>query len=110
LEDDYVAILSGDHPIAGEPMLSIEDIGNLPHISITSARDDTQLVDDALTEHGLVHHVWASVPLHSLLSVLIGSRALAVVPQRVAASFTTPRPLIARPLPFLSPRVSLAMI
>jgi DNA-binding transcriptional LysR family regulator len=110
LEDDYVAILSGDHPIAGEPMLSIEHIGDLPHITITSARDDTQFVEDALAEHGLVRHVWTKVPLHSLLSVLTGSKALAVVPRRVAASFITSSPLIVRPLPFPSPRVSLAMM
>jgi DNA-binding transcriptional LysR family regulator len=110
LEDDYVAILSGDHPIANEPMLSIEHIANLPHITITSARDDTQFVDDALAEHGSVRQVWTRVPLHSVLSVLVGSKALAVVPRRVAASFITASPLIIRPLPFVSPRVSLSMI
>ena len=32
LEDDYVAILSGDHPVASEPTLSIEHIGGpAPH-------------------------------------------------------------------------------
>ena len=110
LEDEYVAILSGDHPIASEPMLSIEHIANLPHITITSARDDTQFVDDALAEHGSVRQVWTRVPLHSVLSVLVGSHALAVVPRRVAASFITASPLIIRPLPFVSPRVSLSMI
>jgi DNA-binding transcriptional LysR family regulator len=91
-------------------MLSIEHIGGLPHITITSSGDDTQFVDDALAEHGLARHVWARVPLHSLLSVLVGSRALAVVPRRVAADFMTTSPLIIRPLPFVSPRVSLSMI
>jgi DNA-binding transcriptional LysR family regulator len=110
LEDVYVAILSSDHPIASEPTLSIEHVGGLPHITITSSGDDTQFVDDALAEHGLARHVWARVPLHSLLSVLIGSRALAVVPRRVAADFMATSPLIIRPLPFASPRVSLSMI
>jgi DNA-binding transcriptional LysR family regulator len=110
VEDDYVAILSGEHPVASEPTLSSEHIGELPHITITSARDDTQFVDDALAEHGLARRVWTRVPLHSLLSVLIGSKALAVVPRRVAASFITATPLIIRPLPFVSPRVSLSMI
>jgi DNA-binding transcriptional LysR family regulator len=110
LEDDYVVILSSDHPVASEPTLSIEHFGGLPHITITSSGDDTQFVDDALAEHGLGRHVWARVPLHSLLSVLIGSRALAVVPRRVAADFMTTSPLIIRPLPFVSPRVSLSMI
>jgi DNA-binding transcriptional LysR family regulator len=110
LEDDYVAILSSDHPIAAEPQLSVEHIAGLPNITVTSSGDDTQFVDDALAERGLARHVWARVPLHSLLSVLIGSRALAVVPRRVAADFASTSPLIIRPLPFMSPRVSLAMI
>jgi DNA-binding transcriptional LysR family regulator len=110
LDDDYVAILPGDHPVAGEASLSIEHIGSLPHITITSSGDDTQFVDHALAEYGLTRRVWASVPLHSLLSVLIGSRALAVVPRRVAEDFMATSPLILRPLPFVSPRVSLSMI
>ena len=110
LEDDYVAILSDDHPVTGEPALSVAHIGELPHITITSSGDDTQFVDEVLAEHGLARHVWARLPLHSLLSVLIGSRALAVVPRRVAADFMTTSPVTTRPLPFVSPRVSLAMI
>jgi DNA-binding transcriptional LysR family regulator len=110
LEDDYVAILSSDHPLTSEQKLSVEHIAGLPNITITSSGDDTQFVDDALAEHGLARHVWASVPLHSLLSILIGSRALAVVPRRVAADFVCTSPLIICPLPFVSPRVSLAMI
>jgi DNA-binding transcriptional LysR family regulator len=44
------------------------------------------------------------------LPVLIGSTAPAVVPRRVAADFIASRPLIIRPLPFVSLRVSLSMI
>lgn len=110
LEDDHVAILSADHPIAGEPALSLEHMRDLPHITITSSGDDRLFIDDALAEHGLTRHIWASVPLHSLLSVLIGSKALAVVPRRVALDFTSASPLIIRPLPFISPRVSLSLI
>lgn len=110
LEDDYVVILSSDHPLASEPVLSVEHIAALPSIAITSSGDDTHFVDDALADQGLARHVWARVPLHSLLSILIGSRALAVVPRRVAADFAGTSPLIVRPLPFASPLVSLAMI
>ena len=110
LEDDYVAILSADHPIAGEPALSIEHVRDLPHITVTSSGDDTLFIDDALAEHGLARHIWARVPMHSLVSVLIGSTALAVVPRRVAKDFESRSPLIIRPLPFVSPRVSLSLI
>jgi DNA-binding transcriptional LysR family regulator len=110
LVDDYVAILSADHPIADESVLSMEHVRDLPHITVTSSGDDTLFIDDALAEHGLTRHIWARVPLHSLLSVLIGSKALAVVPRRVAQDFKSTSPLIIRPLPFISPRVSLSII
>lgn len=110
LEDEHVAILPRDHPVASEPTLSVEHVGALPHITITSSGDDTQFVDDALAGHGLARRVCARVPLLSLLSVLIGSKALAVVPGRIAADFQAIGPLIIRPLPFVSPRVSLSMI
>jgi DNA-binding transcriptional LysR family regulator len=110
LEDEYVAILSSDHPMTGGPTLSIADLGAMPHITITSSGEDTRFVDDALAEHGLTRHVWAALPLHSLTQVLAGSEAVAIVPRRVAADFMAVRPLVIRPLPFPSPHVSLAML
>jgi DNA-binding transcriptional LysR family regulator len=110
LDDDYVAILSSDNPVAAEPELSIETFAALPHITITSSGDDTHFVDDALADCGLDRLVSAKVPLHSLILMLIGSEALAVVPRRVAADLVAICPLTMRPLPFPSPRVSLSMI
>jgi DNA-binding transcriptional LysR family regulator len=110
LEDDYVAVLASDHPIAAEAALSIEHLASLPQIDITSSGDNTHFVDEALAERGFARIVSAKVPLHSLSSMLIGSRALAVVPRRVAADFVAKSQLIMRPLPFASPRISLSMI
>jgi DNA-binding transcriptional LysR family regulator len=110
LDDEYVAILSSDNPVAAEPELSIEAFAALPHITITSSGDDTHFIDDALADRGLARLVSAKVPLHSLILMLIGSEALAVVPRRVAADLVAICPLTMRPLPFPSPRVSLSMI
>jgi len=110
LEDEYVALLSSDHPAATEPELSIESFATLQHIAITSSGDDTQFIDDALADRGLARLVCAKVPLHSLVSVLIGSKALAVVPRRVAADLVAICPLTMRPLPFPAPRLALSMI
>jgi DNA-binding transcriptional LysR family regulator len=110
LDDEYVAILSSDNPVAAEPELSIEAFAALPHIAITSSGDDTHFIDDALADHGLARLVSAKVPLHSLILMLIGSEALAVMPRRVAADLVAICPLTMRPLPFPSPRVSLSMI
>jgi DNA-binding transcriptional LysR family regulator len=109
IDDEYVAILSSDNPVAAEPELSIEAFVTLPHIVITSG-DDTHFVDDALADRGLARLVSARVPLHSLILMLIGSEALGVVQRRVAADLVAICPLIMRPLPFPSPSVSLSMI
>jgi DNA-binding transcriptional LysR family regulator len=110
LEDDYVVILSSDHPAAEDPDLSIARFAALPHIGITSSGDDTHFVDDSLAEQGLTRLVPIKVPLHSLMAVLVGSQALAVMPRRVAAGLVRIYPLTTRPLPFPSPRVGLSMI
>ncbi len=110
LDDEYVAILSSDNPVTAEPELSIEAFAALPHITITSSGDDTHFIDDALADRGLARLVSAKVPLHSLILMLIGSEAIAVVPRRVAADLVAICPLTMRPLPFPSPRVSLSMI
>jgi DNA-binding transcriptional LysR family regulator len=110
LDDEYVAILSSDNPVAAEPELSIETFAALPHITITSSGDDTHFIDGALADHGLARLVSAKVPLHSLILMVIGSKALAVVPRRVAADLVAICPLTMRPLPFPSPRISLSMI
>ncbi len=109
LEDEYVALLSSDHA-AAQHELSIEKFATLQHITVTSSGDDTQFIDDALADLGLARLVCAKVPLHSLVSVLIGSKALAVVPRRVAADLIAICPLTMRALPFSAPRLALSMI
>jgi DNA-binding transcriptional LysR family regulator len=110
LEDEYVVLMSDDHSMAADPEMSIEDFAALPHIDITSSGDDTHFVDDVLAEHGLARLVAARLPLHSLVSVMVGSQAVAVVPRRVAADLVAVCPLAMLPLPFASPRISLSMI
>ncbi|HEY1410992.1 MAG TPA: LysR family transcriptional regulator [Rhodopila sp.] len=110
LEDEYVAVLSEEHPAANLPELTLEHFAALPHIAITSSGDDTNFIDDALADHGLTRFIPAKVPLHSLVPVLINSGALAVMPKRAAADLLAVCRLVMRPLPFPSPRVGLAMI
>jgi DNA-binding transcriptional LysR family regulator len=110
LDDEYAVIVWNMHPMAAGPELSIEDFAALPHIEVTSSGDDTHFIDDVLAEHGLARLIAAKLPLHSLVSVLVGSRALAVVPRRVAVDLVAVCPLTTLPLPFPSPRVALSMI
>ncbi len=108
LEDKYVAVLSNDHPDAATPELSIKRFAALPHISVSG--DDTNFIDAALAARGLGRSVCMKVTLHSLVSVLIGSQGLAVLPRRVAADLAIHCPLTIRALPFPAPRVTLSMI
>jgi DNA-binding transcriptional LysR family regulator len=110
MNDEYVTILAADHPAAAETDLSVERFATLPHIVTTSSGDDTHFIDDALADRGLARLVSARVPLHSLILMLIGSEAIAVVPRRVATGLVAICPLAMRPLPFRSPRVALSMI
>ena len=110
LEDDYVATLASDHPEAARPELSIERFSALPHIGITSSDDDKYFVDEALSERGLARLVSIKAPLHSIVSILTGSQAVAVLPRRVAEDLAAHCPLAIRALPFPSPRVTLSMI
>jgi DNA-binding transcriptional LysR family regulator len=110
LEDEYAVILWKEQPGAAEYALSLEHFAALPHIGITSGGDDAHFIDDALAEHGLARLISAKVPLHALVSVLVGSQAIAVLPRRVAADLAAHSPLAVKALPFASPRITLSMI
>jgi DNA-binding transcriptional LysR family regulator len=53
LDDDYVAILSGDHPVSIEAALSIERFAALPHFAISTGDEDMGFIDEALAGRGL---------------------------------------------------------
>lgn len=110
LEDEYSVVLPSDRPDAAPSELSVEQFAALPHISITSSADDAHFIDEALAELGLAGLISAKVPLHLLVSSLVGSRALAVLPRRVAAGLAAYAPLTIRVLPLASPRIELSII
>ncbi|MEA2739338.1 MAG: hypothetical protein QOH05_2645 [Acetobacteraceae bacterium] len=110
LDDEYVVLLSNHHPVAAEPELSIKQFTSLPHFKVSFSEDETDAIDDALADRGLARLVSAKLPLHSLVSALAGSQAVAVVPRRVAADIVATSSMTMMPLPFPSPRVALSMI
>jgi DNA-binding transcriptional LysR family regulator len=109
-DDDFVVLLDGAHPAAAEAALSVERLAEIPHIAITSTGDDTSFVDDALEQRGLTRTIATRVPFLSVVLMLVGSDRLAVVPRRVADDLARICPLVARELPFPSPRIVLSMI
>jgi DNA-binding transcriptional LysR family regulator len=108
MDDDYVAVMDKAHPVADEPVLSIQRVAQIPHIS--SSGDDTGFVDEALEAQSLTRKIAISVPLLSIVLMLVGSDRLAVIPRRVANGLAQVCPLVVKELPFPSPRIALSMI
>jgi DNA-binding transcriptional LysR family regulator len=109
-DDDFVALLDRLHAAAEEAVLSAERLAEIPHIAITSTGDDTSFIDDALEQRELTRTIATRVPFLSVVLMLVGSNRLAVVPRRVADDLARIYPLVARELPFASPRIVLSMI
>jgi DNA-binding transcriptional LysR family regulator len=110
MDDDFVALLDRSHAAADEAVLSAERLAEIPHLAITSTGDDTSFIDDALEQRGLTRTIATRVPFLSVVLMLVGSDRLAVVPRRVADDLARICPLVARELPFGSPRIVLSMI
>jgi DNA-binding transcriptional LysR family regulator len=110
MDDDFVALLDRSHAAADEAALSAERLAEIPHIAITSTGDDTSFIDDALEQRGLTRTIATRVPFLSVVLMLVGSDRLAVVPRRVADDLARRCPLVAKELPFASPRIVLSMI
>lgn len=110
MEDDYVAVLDTDHPLAHIDRVSPEALAETPHIVINSKGDDTSFVDEALEEHGFHRKIVARVPFLSIALMLIGSKRVAVISRRVATDLATICPVVVKELPFSSPRVTLSML
>ena len=110
MDDDFVALLDGSHPAAEGAVIPAERLADIPHIAITSTGDDISFIDDALEQRGLARTIATRVPFLSVVLMLVGSDRLAVVPRRVAEDLARICPLVARELPFPSPRIALSMI
>jgi DNA-binding transcriptional LysR family regulator len=91
-------------------VLSDEQVAEIPHIVITSSGDNTNFIDEALEERGLARTIATRVTFLSIVLMLVKSDRLAVVPRRVADDLARVCPLVARELPFPSPRITLSMI
>jgi DNA-binding transcriptional LysR family regulator len=109
-DDDYVALLDRQHPVARETAFSAEILASIPHVVITSSGDDMSFVDAALEQRGLARRIATRVPFLSIVLMLVGSDRLAIVPRRTANDLALICPLVVKELPFASPRIGLSMI
>jgi DNA-binding transcriptional LysR family regulator len=108
MTDHFVAAMRSGHPAAASE-LSLKDIAELGHLTITSTGDNTSFLDEALEERQMKRSIALSLPFLSVPDVLAKSDLIAVLPARIAAKLGRTYEIVARPLPCKSPAVDLAM-
>lgn len=109
-EDGFAALLRHDHPAAAAGALSLDALGALPHLELSSTGDGTGFVDEALAGAGLQRRIAFCGPLLAAPAVLAASDMVAVMGLRAAHALARAAPLAVRPLPFETPRIVSAML
>jgi len=100
LDDEFVVLMSADHPAAGRP-LTLEGYLDLVHVKVSPAALGTNVIDDALEARGLRRQIAVTVPswfemrgvvAHTDLVVAMPSR-WATVPAFSGGCVWSPLPL-----------------
>ena len=108
LEDPFVMVMRRGHP-ASRRKLSAAAFAALPHLGISSTREDSDFVDRWLAERGFVRRIALRAPFLSAAPILVQSDLVATLSRRVAQQFVRNHPLQIREPPFDSPRVRTVM-
>lgn len=109
LEDEFVMVMRRGNP-ASRKKLSAAAFAALPHLEISSTREDTGFVDRWLAEHNLRRRIALRVPYLSAASILVQSDLVATLSRRIAQEFIRNQPLELRPAPYQSPIVQTLML
>ncbi len=109
LEDPFVIVMRRGHP-AGRRTLSAAALAALPHLEISSSREDTGFVDRWLDERGLVRRIALRAPYLSAAAILVQSDLVATLSRRIAEEFVRDHPLQLFKPPYESPSVATAML
>ena len=92
LEDAFVMVMRRGHP-ASRRKLSAEDFAALPHLEISSRREDTGFIDHWLAERGLARRITLRAPYLSAAPILAQSDLVAILSRRIAQEFVHSHPL-----------------
>ena len=92
LEDAFVMVMRRGHP-ASRRKLSAEDFAALPHLEISSRREDTGFIDHWLAERGLARRITLRAPYLSAAPILAESDLVAILSRRIAQEFVRSHPL-----------------
>lgn len=109
LEDPFVMVMRRGHP-ASRRKLSAAAFAALPHLEISSSREDTGFIDRWLAERGFARRIALRAPYLSAAPILVQSDLVATLSHRIAQEFVRNHPLQLRQPPYDSPSVRTAML
>ena len=102
-------VMRRGHP-ASQRKLSAAAFAALPHLEISSSREDTGFIDRWLGEHGFARRIALRAPYLSAAAILVQSDLVATLSRRIAQEFVRNHPLELRKPPYDSPRVRTLML
>jgi DNA-binding transcriptional LysR family regulator len=109
LQDQFVVVLRKGHPAANARELSMEKLGNLPQLEISSAQFGPDLAEDS-TKPRRARRSAMRAPFLSAAQILSTSDMASVLPLNIAKDMIKSRPLVFR-RPSRSPKpIEAAMI
>jgi DNA-binding transcriptional LysR family regulator len=109
LEDPFVMVMRRGHP-ASRRKLSVEDFAALPHLEISSRREDTGFIDHWLAERGFARTITLRAPYLAAAPVLVQSDLVATLSRRIAQEFVRRHPLQISELPYDWPCARTGMV
>jgi DNA-binding transcriptional LysR family regulator len=108
-EDPFVMVMRRGHPVSRRK-LTPAAVAALPHLDISSSREDTSFKDRWLAEHGLVRRIALRAPYLSAASILVQSDLVVTLSRRIAQEFVRNHPLVICKPPYDSPLVRTVML
>ncbi|MFJ8148672.1 LysR family transcriptional regulator [Streptomyces sp. NPDC096048] len=86
-EEDFVCLLSRDHPVRAE-RLTLDDFIAYPHVVVNVSTDGQTMVERRLDEHGLRRPSGLRVPYFSAAAVAVrGTELIATLPRRAVLGY-----------------------
>ena len=84
-EERFIAVARTGHPAIHDGQIDVRSFAALPHALITTRRDLTGAIDEALAQLGLKRRIALTVPYAMALPAILGTTDLvAALPQRLA--------------------------
>ncbi len=108
LEDPYVLVVRRGHPVSRQK-LTAKSLGEVPHLEISSSREDTSFIDQWLAAHSTQRRVALRAPFLSAPAILTQTDMAATLSRRVAQELIRDHPLQICDFPFDAPQIRTTM-